>query len=278
MKEIEILVEVYSNIEDCKKFQGSKYVRSELGNIYVKIEKFLQSGVLVLFSGTPCQCNGLKEYLAKEYDNLLVCDVICHANPSQYIFDKYISNLEKKYNKKIIDIKFRDKENGWRNSIPSIVFDDYEKIQEKTFYDGFINGLFVRPSCYDCKFSGLNRISDFSIGDFWGNNIIIPEVKDDNTGISLILVNTDKAKKVFKEIESQMITKKIDIYDAFLFNHNKPLKMNKNRKKFFEKIDKYDLILNIKDCLKVPIIITIIKRMKHIIFITMKHIKKMLRK
>lgn len=105
-----------TTIKDCKAFCGSKYVRSDLKNTYKETEEFLKAGKIVLYTGTACQLNGLKKYLVKEYDNLILCDILCHANPSPKVFKLYKSNIEKKYNKKIKDVKFRSKENGWRKS------------------------------------------------------------------------------------------------------------------------------------------------------------------
>lgn len=244
----------YEKLEDCKKFQGSKYIRSDIEKIYISVENFLKQDRYVLFTGTPCQCNGLKEYLEKDYDKLLLCDVICHANPSQSVFDQYIYELEKKYNKKIKSINFRDKQNGWKSSMPTIVFKDGNKIKDKTFYNGFVNGLFVRPSCYDCKFSGLNRVTDFTIGDFWGNNIIVPEIKDDDTGISILLVNSTKAKLIFDEIKCEMEFKKVDINKAFTYNHHKPIKKHCKRKRFFKNLNKMTVEDNVNNCLKVNMV------------------------
>ena len=88
------------SIEDAKKFQGSKYVKSDLNDSFINVKKFLDTGRIVLFSGTPCQCQGLRKFLSKNYDNLLTCEVVCHANPSPIVFEKYIKNIEEKYKKK----------------------------------------------------------------------------------------------------------------------------------------------------------------------------------
>ena len=123
----------YETLEECKKFQGSKYVRSDIGNYYEKVKEFLKQDRYVLFTGTPCQCNALKTYLNKDYEKLIICDIICHANPSQKVFDKYIKELEEKEKKKIKKINFRDKVNGWKNSNPIIYFEDGSSIEENTF-------------------------------------------------------------------------------------------------------------------------------------------------
>lgn len=229
-------------IEQCKDFMGSKYARSKIDGIYVKIEQFLKNNRYVLFSGTPCQVAGLKTYLRKDYDKLITCDVICHANPSPKVFEKYKSELERNKNKKVTNIAFRSKENGWANSIPIIEYEDGQKEEESSFYDAFVTELFNRPSCHDCKFSSIKRVSDFTIGDLWGIEEIEP-TWNDNKGISLLVVSTKKAEKIFLEIKQYMKIKEVDLDKAFSYNHNKNLPMNKNREKFFKKINKEDDVI-----------------------------------
>lgn len=119
--------EFAETIDKCKNFMGSKYVRSNIDGIYIKIEQLLKNNRYVLFSGTPCQVSGLKTYLRKDYDKLITCDVICHANPSPKVFEKYKNELEKCKNKKIKNIAFRSKENGWANSTPIVEYEDGQK-------------------------------------------------------------------------------------------------------------------------------------------------------
>ena len=137
-----------------------------------------------------------------------------------------------RYDNKVEKINFRDKTNGWKNSTPIIYFYDGSKIEEKTFYNAFVGELIDRPSCHDCKFSSTTRVTDFTIGDFWGINKVMPEVDDDNTGISLITVNSEKAQIIFEEIKHNMKYKAIDKELAFSYNHHSNILPHKNRQKF----------------------------------------------
>lgn len=255
----------YTTLEDCKKFQGSKYVRSNLNNSFEKVQEFLKNDKYVLFTGTPCQCNALKLFLKKDYDKLIICDLICHSNPSPKVLKKYIEEVEKDYNKKIINFYHRPKENGWHNALPIIEFSDSSKINDKIYLDAFGFGLISRPSCYDCMFTGTNRVSDFTIADLWGNDKICPEIKDDNTGISLFCINSKKADEIFEKIKDKMEFKKVDKKFAFSFNHYCNIKKHHNRKKFFENIDKEPVIENMRKCLKVSIVRKIVRKVKKII-------------
>lgn len=225
------------NLEECKKFMGSKYVRSDIEGIYQKVKEFLDNDRYVLFTGTPCQNNGLKTYLNKEYEKLILCDIICHANPSPKVLDKYINEIEESKHIKVKNISFRSKENGWSNSTPIIEFETGEKEEDRTFYTAFTKELINRPSCHSCPFVSVKRISDFTIGDLWGIESIKTEMKNDEKGISLFVVNSDKAKEIFNEISNNMKYEEIDLDLAFSYNHNENLPINKNREKFFRKMN-----------------------------------------
>lgn len=255
----------HTTMEECKKFQGSKYVRSNLNNSFEKVEEFLKKDKYVLFTGTPCQCNALKVFLKKDYDKLIICDIICHANPSPKVFNKYINELEEKYNKKVINFYHRPKENGWHNATPIIEFADHSKINDKLYFDAFGHELINRPSCYNCMFTGLNRVSDFTIADLWGNDKICPKVEDNNTGISLLCINNKKAEDILKYIKEKMKLQQIDKELAFSYNHHCNIKMHYNRKKFFRNLDEESVHENIETCLKVSIIRKIIRKVKRII-------------
>ena len=243
----------YETLEECQRFQGSKYVRSDIGDSYKKTEEFLKQGRFVLFTGTPCQCNGLKTYLGKDYEKLIICDIICFANPSQKIFDKYIKDTEIKENKKIEKINFRDKANGWKNGTPIIYFEDGSKLEDQSFHRGFIAGIFDRPSCHECKFSSTARITDFTLGDFWGIDKVMPDVKDDNTGISIMTVNTQKAKAYLEEIKDEIELIPVDPELGFSNNHHSNIKPHKNRKRFFKNFELLPVGENIRVCLKVGV-------------------------
>lgn len=255
----------YETLEECKRFQGSKYVRSDINDSYRKVEEFLKDDRYVLFTGTPCQCNALKTYLVKEYEKLILCDIICHANPSQKVFDKYKNEIENSRNKKIKMIYFRTKDNGWRNQTPIIEYMDNEKEEEKTFFSAFVKELINRPSCHSCVFASSNRVTDFSIGDFWGIEKVMPEVEDKDTGISLFMVNSKKASEVFDNVKEYIKYKEVDKDLAFLYNHNKNVPMHRNREKFFNNLDKISVIDNINQNIKVSFIRKVFRKCKSLL-------------
>lgn len=254
----------YETLEECKKFQGSKYVRSEIGTSYEKVKEFLNQDRYVLFTGTPCQCNALKTYLKKDYEKLILCDIICHANPSQKVFDKYVREIENIHKSKVIDIKFRDKVNGWKSSMPTIYFENHLPIKDQTFYRAFASELFNRPSCHECEFATSKRVTDFTIGDFWGISNILPDVKNDDTGISLLTVNSEKGKKIFEKVNSNMQTIEVDKELAFSYNHNCNIPPHKNRQQFFDNLDNKPIIENMQMCTKISFVKKVFRKLKHL--------------
>lgn len=224
------------------KFRGSKYVQSKIGDTYKKAEKFLLSGRLVLFTGTPCQIAGLKSYLGHSYDNLLCLDIICHGVPSPEVWKKYIEYREEKAGSKTQRIAFRRKDEGWKRYSVSFLFKndtEYRKTLDKDLYmRAFLKNVCLRPSCYDCKFKTIHRQSDITLADFWGIGNLFPEM-DDDKGTSLILVNSNAGKILFEQIKEKTLFKKVDVNKAILYNSSavRSVKYNPNREKFLRDKD-----------------------------------------
>lgn len=239
------LVHSYTNtIQGLSEFRGSKYEQSKIGETYKQAKEFLEKDVHVLFSGTPCQIGGLVSYLGKEYDKLLCIDIVCHGVPSPKVFKKYKAQVEKRYGSKTRRIVFRCKDSGWKMYSISLSFDNnrsYKKeFTQDIFMRGFLENLYLRPSCYACGFKTLNRQSDITIADFWGIENILPKLNDDK-GTSLVLVNSTKGKRLFEHLEDKMIAKKVDCDEAIKYNPSavNSVKNNPKRDKFFKKFNSY---------------------------------------
>ena len=168
---------VESMDELADKLRGSKYVQSRIGNSYSQAKDFLKQGRKVLFSGTPCQIAGLKNYLRRDYDNLITVDLICHGVPSPMLFEDYKNFMQERENMKLTDVSFRCKKSSWifynmtlkghveKSSAPKIYIGRY---YEDPYIRGFLSDIFLRPSCHQCHFTSTKRCSDFTIADWWG--------------------------------------------------------------------------------------------------------------
>lgn len=186
---------------------GSKYVQSVMGNAFENAKSILDEGRLLLFTGTPCQIDGLKSFLKKEYDNLLTVDVLCHAVPSPLMFREYLGLAHKKGIKDVVDINMRNKKFvGWNPATSwgvrfkngSYSVNDYRIINWSRL---FFSELLSRPSCHDCQYANLERSGDFSMGDYWDRQHYHDELFN-KKGTSLVFINSEKASKVFEIIRS----------------------------------------------------------------------------
>ena len=231
---------VYKKAETKKerdKFRGSKYSQSSLKDTFIDVKKDLERDVLVLFVGTPCQVDGLKSFLGNRcQDNLILCDLVCHGASSPLIWQEHIKSIKKYISKNINSYKFRDKNYGWRGVNVTLQYDNTKNQSNtnllRTYSNLYFQSLITRPSCHNCKYTNLNRVSDITIGDFWGIEKCMPEF-DDNKGMSLILVNTEKGTRVFNSVKHDLIYKKSNVDDCLQPQLQHPDKPSLNRKYFW---------------------------------------------
>ena len=208
-------------LEDIEKCMRSKYVQSDLGDCFRQAEQYLQSGTMVLFVGTPCQVYGLTSYLGRDWEKLFLVDLICHGVPSPMLWKEYIDEIGRD-GTKINQISFRDMSiEGWKNFGMKIQFSDgsaqVDTQDKNVFMQGFLKGFYNRKSCYDCKFKGLNRKSDITLGDFWTVDKYISNFND-NQGTSLVFVNSEKGKRFIKTVRKSFFIKKVTDTSAALSN------------------------------------------------------------
>ena len=187
---------------DIEKFRKSKYAESSMEGVIVSIEKALKENRRVLFTGTPCQCSGVRERFGKA-ENLIIMDFLCHGVPSIKVFQDYLEQEERKRGKKIIDYKFRTKDFGWSNYGVNVRYKNGKTIKSvlrcNWFYQASMTrDLFLRKSCYTCS-KNVCHDADLTIGDFWGIANYKPEINDQK-GISVILTNTPKGEEILDEI------------------------------------------------------------------------------
>ena len=262
-----VLVE---SVSDLEKLRGSKYVQSQIGDTYRLAKTMLENGRMVLFSGTPCQISGLKSYLRKPYENLIMQDIVCHGVPSPNVWGRYVSLREEKALAKTSKVTFRNKEQGWKNYLVSFDFKNSAKYSQTvgrdSYMKAFLSELCLRPSCYDCHSKSLERESDITLADFWGVENVAPSMFD-NKGTSLILVNSAKGEKLFDAIKDGIKYKEVDINEAVKFNSAayKTVAKPKNRDEFMEEIMENDFEKTVEKHTKVGCVAKNLRRAKRII-------------
>lgn len=223
-----------TTIEQLDELRFSKYVQSDLGLIFSMVLSDLKTDCKVLFSGTPCQVAGLKSFLPKRYHkNLITIDIICHGVPSPAIWRDYMKYVQAKYGKLIVETCFRDKKYGWNTNKQRFTLSDGKIIYGQTSNYLYFRGYSIRESCNICPFTQLRRVSDITIGDFWGWNKISSRFND-NKGISLVLVNTNMGAELMEQISHSYYLHKCRIDDCIQPQLIRPTAMHSKRNQFVE--------------------------------------------
>lgn len=262
---------------ECEKFRKSKYVQSDMSSCFADIAELLKEDKKTAFSGLPCQCAALKEYLKLKNcrcDNLLFISVLCRGVPPQKLFDRYINEAEKKYGKKISSYEFRNKRSDHgKSDIRSacIVFEDgSEKIlfkEEDPYLKGYYKRLFLRPSCGECSFARRERVADITLSDHWGLEEECAGL-DVTKGASLIMAVNDKGKELLEDVKEELTLIAIDKDKALSAQTitSKPVYMHENRDRFFSMLKKMSFYEAVEKNVRPPL--------RRIVRILMQEVKK----
>ena len=219
--------------EERDKFEGSKYVQSDMNTVFRQVKKDLKDGLTVLFSGTPCQTAGLNSYIGKKLrEHLILVDIVCHGVPGPYLWRDYIAYLEKKQGDKICWVNFRDKQKyGWAAHHETFKFVNGGG-GKMSFTYLFYQHIMFRPSCGKCHYTNTKRPSDITIADYWGWEKTDPNINADDKGVSLILVNTDKGREIFDAVKDRMTVIPARLEDCMQPNLRHPSVFSKEWRNF----------------------------------------------
>ena len=244
-EKLNVIHTITNEKEVAEKMKKSKYVQSDINNTFKTIKEKLLEGYKVLFSGTPCQVEGLTSYLGQEYDNLYTIDIICHGVPSPKMFKEHIKFMESKYGK-LKTLDFRTKSHKDVNT--QILSYQFEKKNKKIknytldpYYNAFYNALNYRESCYNCKYANCNRMGDITLGDYWGVEKFHPMMSN-KKGVSLILINSEKGINLFENIIKEKVfyeETKINNAKEKNNNLNRPVERKEIRDKLYKDMNKY---------------------------------------
>lgn len=224
--------------ESLIRFRNSKYVQSYVGNSFDDAKQELQKGRLVCFSGTPCQIQGLKNYLHKEYENLITVDVVCRGVPSPGVWKKYTNYLKRKG--KLSSVRFRDKSLGYQYSTMEVVYKDGKiernGIESDQWLRMFFSGMILRPSCPTCNFRSIERCSDFTIWDCFNVSDLTKKL-DETKGATRMLIHTKRGQEIFNEIRDGFYVVDADVNTVAVGITEKP-DFNKRKREFIQDYNK----------------------------------------
>ena len=229
------------NEESLNKFRNSKYVQSYVGNTFDDAKQELQKGRLVCFSGTPCQIQGLKNYLHKEYDNLVTVDVVCRGVPSPGVWKKYNEYLKRKG--ELGSVRFRDKSLGYQYSTMEVTYKDGKiernGIESDQWLRMFFSGMILRPSCPTCNFRSVERCSDFTIWDCFNVSDLTKDL-DETKGATRMLIHTKRGQEIFDKVRDRFYVVDADVNTVAVGITEKP-SLNKRKGEFIQDYNKMSM-------------------------------------
>lgn len=217
--------DICENKSDLPKFQGSKYMQSSVGMIYHRARSILEEGRRLLFIGTGCQVAGLKSFLDRDYDNLLCVDLICHGVPSPLVWKNYINSLNSLHGASGIEsVTFRKKKPSWKVYSISVRFRNGKKYEASKTQDpymvAFAKDYMLRLSCGHCKYACRNREGDITLADFWSYRSFDFKTRNDEKGISCVIINSNRGMKAFDAIRQQLIVVEKSMEEAIRGNRS----------------------------------------------------------
>lgn len=213
-------------------FRRSKYVQSDMEDIFRRVREDLKTGIPVLFTGTPCQTAGLRSYIdGKLAENLYLADIVCHGTPSPAVWDSYLSWHEDLAGEKAKNVIFRDKAFGWRISRETIEFED-RNVSSRSYNHLFYQNIMMRESCGVCPFASVYRPSDLTMADYWRKDKTCPDFASDNLGCSLVLCSTEKGRELMNEVAESLHVQKVELDECLQLNLVRPTTLHPGRKDF----------------------------------------------
>jgi len=235
--------------EDLWRFRNSKYVQSSKSGVFNEIKDFLDAGRLVLFSGTPCENEGLLSFLRKDYDNLVTLDIMCLACPSPRVFDKYLEMQKKENGDDLLNVRFREKRYGYKYSTMSLFWKSGKQYHEGPDTDvmlrAFISNMSPRPSCFSCAFKKRYRRVDLTLWDCRNVRKFYKPL-DNDKGVSRILTHTQKGLEIMQQLNDFSTIVEIDVEQAVdgVKEMIQSVPMNPRREDFFKDLNS----MSPKDC------------------------------
>ena len=215
--------------------RGSKYVQSDMRDNFRKVLQDLATGRTVLFSGTHCQCAGLKSLAEMRHikmDKLFLVDIVCHGVPSPRVYKAFLNFMEKKHHGKIEKFNFRNKKYGWHNTVESTTITGKE-YDTMLYRDLFYSDNALRTSCFACPYKKVLHNTDITIGDFWGIENWAEDF-DDTKGISLMILNTTKGTWLFNKVQESLNVRQSKIIDCIQPCLQHPMEKPLMREQFWQ--------------------------------------------
>lgn len=242
--EMNVVHKCVESLEECKIFKGSKYVKSRCEIQKMNLDLAVQRGKHVFFSGTPCQINALNQYIEKQNlprQMFITVDVICHGAPKVEFWNAYRKWLEMRNGSKITEYSFRYKPEGWKAYPAFVRFENVKTLvntAETSVYSKMHMARYsIGKGCFSCPYAKEERISDITLGDYWGVEKVFPDLEY-KRGVSLVLVHSQQGQELVQMIgQSRGVFLQKTTDESYLqFQHNlrKPTECPEGYEKFWD--------------------------------------------
>lgn len=220
---------VATTVEELIPSIGSKYIQSYTLDSFKQIDRHGK----YLITGTPCQMDSFRRYIQRHKileGHFVLMDFFCHGVPSKWLWDKYLSLVER-ITGKVVYASWRNKFSGWHDSW-ALAIDGEERgekvnwhdsynilIREKkcyynsklsegdSFYTLFLSNCCLGKACYEhCKYKCNHSAADIRIGDLWGTKYS----KDEN-GVSVAIAFTSKGQDILLHSLCTLVKEPLDV-------------------------------------------------------------------
>ena len=235
---------VSDNPDDLPRLRSSKYAQSDAQGFFKAVKTAVAAGRKVFVCGTPCQMMALKLHVGNK-ENFYVADFICTGVNSPLAMRRYVEMFETRAGKKVVAVKQKSKELGWRSQTTKFTYEDgsvaYNPYPESPFMQSFVgNRVSVRPACYACRCKGVSRVTDLTLADCWGVvNKLDKRAFDMDLGTSSVLCHTEKGRALFDSVADKFTRQMISPADIVAGNFTICQSLGKetiNRRAFFSKL------------------------------------------
>lgn len=227
------------NGHDLHRLRGAKPIQSDVGETYQQVRLYLDQGRQVLFSGTPCQVDGLYRFLGEHPERLVTCDVVCGGVCSPGLWDKLIQSMAYVKQRRPVSVDFRGKLPGEVQRRFRVEFEGgghYDApLAKSELGRGMARGLVMRPACHTCTYTSVDRPGDVTLGTLKAASL---PVEEQRKGVDLLLINTAKGAQIFDTLPLRRC--RFDLKDAVAADTSlrTPFPMSPDRSRFFDALEK----------------------------------------
>ncbi len=191
------------DMEMAERFAERRYLVNDTKAAFRKVKELLDADRFVVYTGSACECAGLRGYLKRHYPKLFLCELLCHETISHRAFGLYTDMLSRRKDSKLKDIRFGDFAAG-TNADSAVLCTQYEngeggrlKYAQSRYMQMIEQQLTVNEACANCSYLGKKRVGDITFSDFQKN---VSDVPRGWANSCVVIIGTEKGGRVFGQL------------------------------------------------------------------------------